>query len=89
MIDIAKERAFIQEIDQKSMAMKVEKAKLEQNKAIIEEQLKQVVEKMEKLGCTPETIDQKISEYETKITMLKAKMQSILEPQASQEECPF
>lgn len=85
MIDIAKEREFIQEVDRKSRELELEKVKLEQNKKIIEEQLKQVVDKMEQLGCTPDTIDEKISEYETKIVSLKAKMQSILGPSTVQD----
>lgn len=78
MIDIAKEREFIQEVDQKTRKLELEKAKLEQSKASTEQQMSQVVAKMTALGCTPENIDEKIQEHAGKITALKSKMQSIL-----------
>lgn len=78
MLDIAKEREFIQEVDKRTRVLELEKAKLEQNKAIIEEQKKQVIEKMASLGCTPEDIDSKIEQHTQKIVTLKSKIQSIL-----------
>lgn len=78
MIDIAKEREFIQEVDQKTRRLELEKAKLEQAKVSTEQQMEQVINKMSALGCTPENIDEKIQEHSDKITALKSKMQSIL-----------
>lgn len=89
MIDIANERAFIQEVDKKTRELELEKAKLEQNRTIVGEQLKQVSEKMASMGCGPENIDEMIQDKVNKITSLKAKMQSILEPQTKTEEAPF
>lgn len=78
MLDIAKEREFIQAVDQKTRRLELEKAKLEQSKASTEQQMSQVVAKMTALGCTPEDIDTKIQEHAGKITALKSKMQEIL-----------
>lgn len=85
MINIAEEKKFIQEVDRKTREMELEKAKLEQNKAIVEDQLRQVKEKMNQMGCTPETVSSKIQEHSDKIVALKAKMQSILEPQHNED----
>lgn len=78
MIDIAKEREFIQEVDRKTRELELKKAKLEQNKVMTEEQLKQVNEKMGQLGCTPDTIDDEINIRTEKILALKNKMETML-----------
>lgn len=85
MLDIQKEKAFIQEVDKKTRDLELEKAKLEQNKTIIEEQLNQIIQKMESLGCTPDNIDLKIQENESKIQALKTKMENILNPNQSED----
>ena len=78
MIDIAKEREFIQEVDRKTRELELKKAKLEQNKVMTEEQLKQVNDKMTQFGCTPDTIDEEIRVRTEKISALKGKMEAML-----------
>lgn len=80
MLDIQKEKAFIQEVDKKTRNLELEKAKLEQSKGMVQDQLRQITEKMDTLGCTPDNIDSKIEESVKKIETLKAKMESILSP---------
>lgn len=80
MLDIQKEKAFIQEVDKKTRNLELEKAKLEQSKGIVEDQLRQITEKMDTLGCTPDNIDSKIEENVKKIEALKTKMENILNP---------
>lgn len=83
-IDIEQEREYIKNVDEKMRALELEKAKLEQNKIIVEDQKRQVIEKMESLGCTPENIEEKINEYSSKVLELKTKMETILDPKKSE-----
>lgn len=85
MIDIQKEKAFIQEVDKKTRDLELEKAKLEQNRVMVEEQMAQIIQKMESLGCNPDNIDEKLNESEDKIQALKTKMENILNPKQDED----
>jgi hypothetical protein len=77
-IDLDEARSFIESTDKQSRELELEKAKLEQRKEIVEKNIKDNVDKMEKHGCTPETIKGIIDDKTDKATALRTKMEGIL-----------
>ncbi len=77
-IDLDEARQFIDNTDKQSRELELEKAKLEQRKEIVEKNIKDNVDKMEKHDCTPDTIKSIIDEKTEKAQTLRTKMEGIL-----------
>jgi chromosome segregation ATPase len=91
MLDIAKEREFIQGVDRQTRDLELQKDKLEQNKKMVEGQMTKIIEKMTEIGTTPNDISKKIESHKANIDALKQKMQSILgvKEDSDDEPSPF
>lgn len=71
MIDVQKEREFIKTVENTIRDLEIKKAKIEQTKESLEVEMKSIEEIMGKLGCTPDTIGDRISELESNIIKLR------------------
>jgi DNA-binding transcriptional MerR regulator len=77
-IDLDEAKKFMNDMDKQSRELELEKAKLEQRKEIVEKNIEENKTKMEKHGCTPETIKDVIDEKTGKAQALRTKMEGIL-----------
>lgn len=77
-IDIEEAKTFIKNADKQSRDLELEKAKLEQQKEFAEKGKETNVKKMEKFGCTPETIESIKTDKESKAKELRTKIEGIL-----------
>lgn len=77
-IDLSEARKFIDDADKQSREFELEKAKLEQRKETVEENIKNNIKEMKKHGCTPDTIKSIIDEKTERANALRTKMEGIL-----------
>ena len=85
-MNIQLEKKYIQEIENKVRALELEKVKLEQQKEYAEKAINDNLAKMQELGFTPDTIDAGIGTLSNSITVLKCKIDEILNAKVETKE---
>lgn len=77
-MDLQKEREFLNKVNEKMRQLELDKAKTEERKKLNDAAVKECENKMQELGCTPDTIQGIIDTKTAKAEEIKAKINAVL-----------